>query len=258
MLGFLAGYFVMTWTTSSGNRHGSFKRPAMPEPLEKRDLIDANLRSPICEAHRLSQIGNETCVSLVSHLFFLCCPPTVPIRIGLAWASVWAVVIDAIERVSIRARSHIIQEIHEGAPSIRHRNTATAIVFEPRVLGIRASLHHPIPDFHFTGWKLPVELRTRFSEVFFQAAATTRAMKQIRSGDYPFLTAGAEAVPFPKSLSFAGYSDRFVNDGQSSEDVSDQVVYRMRSHACSYSEGMCVVRGCRPFARSSASLCFIS
>lgn len=55
------------------------------------------------------------------------------------------VIVDSIDRLSIRPVSHISKEIRESFPAIAHRYPPATVVLERSVIRVMAALHHVVP-----------------------------------------------------------------------------------------------------------------
>lgn len=209
----------------------------------------AESQRPVGDAQSYSVMYQHAVAPRVSHLNRLRRPAHV------AWLIV-TVVVDAFKRCSSwRPRTNIGKEVREVVPTVANTNTSVAVTTKRWVASIQAALSHGLPDLVFV----------------CHVAMACCAMFQVSLSDQTATTAtfSREQLPGPRDLFFAADTQAPPVQGASirsmvqfahreaAERLTSQVevfpVYRGLSHAGSSIQGICVVRGLRPLARSLAS-----
>lgn len=120
-------------------RHGD--TPAVDiDPLQDRVARYPDASRPLGRRQRFSLVNQETIVALIVSLFSPGRPPAVLAR-------VWAVSVDAIDRVPARwTQAHVREEIHKRAiPCVAYRDASAPIIWKAPAIGIVAALPHHAP-----------------------------------------------------------------------------------------------------------------
>lgn len=112
-------------------------------PARIHTFIDYQRSEPafcrsIDERHLDAVNGHEPIAPCGPHLLGTCCPTTIVGRIA-------AIVINAMQRLSLGARSHVRQKVLKAQPSVAHRDAAVTVVTVPRRIRVPASLQHSVP-----------------------------------------------------------------------------------------------------------------
>jgi hypothetical protein len=130
------------------------------------DTRDTGTFGPLNDRHGDFIVGEKSVAQLVSALFFSCRPAAV------AWI-VTTIVVDAVNRVLGRwCDTHVLKkQIKRLAPAITDGYSATAIRLKSGVLGIVASLFHPLPRIVLFGAREAMRLSS-VPDLLSDAAAT--------------------------------------------------------------------------------------
>lgn len=129
--------------------NGGFKRsfnwaPAH-YPVTKRFWDDIKFSRPLGNSAGFAFVGNGFISSLVVRLFMLASPPAI-IR------AVVSVVINSIQRISVRARPHIlIESFKRRKPGFADSNSTPTVSRESFIGVDGASTNHVYPRFEFFG-----------------------------------------------------------------------------------------------------------
>lgn len=157
----------------------------------QRDHRHAYLVRPLTECLRDAAVRDAPIRTRIVRLRSACRPTHIARFVGL-------VVVDAIERVTGRARPHIAQERFEVVPPLgAHGDAAAAVVGVGDVLRIVAAALHRLPrPILTTALRLPVFSLLAAHLFFSKAAARARkSSPQIVSVDESLVSAIARALP---------------------------------------------------------------
>lgn len=125
----------------------------------------SKLDGPVC----LSTYSDKNCTSLVSLLCYLICPPAI-IR------AVWAIIVDAVYAVSIRPRTHILDEVLEAVPPIANINAPTPVVVKLLEFLVKAASSNTLPNMVKRVWILKRHVGNSFA--VFNIARTAAQWKR--------------------------------------------------------------------------------
>lgn len=118
-----------------------------PSPLEaggQRMRLDAVFLSPGGQALRASVVCDATVLSGIALLVCGGRPTTI-------LGAVVPIVVDAINRVTSRAGSHVCKEVREYAPAVAYCNSSPPIASVVRVVWVVAAAPHGLPCLVFSG-----------------------------------------------------------------------------------------------------------
>lgn len=122
---------------------GLFDRPAEVYPASEHIGLDPKMNSPLLHVHGIALPREQPTPSRwpsVEVLNRTCGPSTV------FWA-VWAVVVDAVKRVTHRRpRPHVGEERLKTVPSLARGDSAPAVVGEGSISRVHTSVPHLEPD----------------------------------------------------------------------------------------------------------------
>jgi hypothetical protein len=206
--------------------HRSFNGPSVPQSVEQCVVVDVDAFGPVGDAHAYAGVGHDFVTPRISTLLSTCRPSAVVRRIR-------AIVVDAVQAISDRARTHICKKIKERSPAIYDGNSSSAIVIKAIVVRISAALDHVVPDPYFTFRKFVFALLTFVEEFSSQAAAATRTViSKVSSADDCFVSAGTAAPPHPAIVSESITSVDLSQYAQTAERLTNEVrVHDRRAHS---------------------------
>lgn len=213
-----------------GFRERAFYAPSQFQSSINGVSVDSCRFGPFGQALRFVVVCYQSIVARVAPLNYRCRPSAI-------FGTVWAIVVDTIQRHTERARTHIGQEGREGiAPAVTDCDAACAVESEPLIPWVGAAMLHAFPR--------PVFVGTDAALLAHAAAVNSpTAVKVFRcSDDVSFAVTPA----FPQDVTVV--TADWSNGNQHPEPLAHQVScarikYDCVSHACSPQSGMRAVRG---------------
>lgn len=121
-----------------GRAQRAFNAPSSMKAAGYSSRWKSCVLGPRSGAHSPSVPREHAVVGSIALLLSLCRPSTIVRRIS-------AIVVDAINRVSVWARPHVCQEVFVRMPAFTERNATPAILMKPRALGVAASREQARP-----------------------------------------------------------------------------------------------------------------
>lgn len=138
-------------------------------PLHDSVSLDSGNFSKLDGPVYLSAYSDKNGTSLVSLLCSLICPPAI-IR------AVWAIIVDAVYAVSIRPRTHILDEVVEAVPPIANVNSPTTVVVKMLEFWVKATSSNTLPNMVKRVWILKRHVGNSFA--VFNIARTAAQWKR--------------------------------------------------------------------------------
>lgn len=167
--------------------------------------------------------GVRAALPLVDGLLGGCRPSAV---IG----TVWAVVVNAIDGATFRARPHVAQKTAEiMAPLWRHVDAACSVVFEMFVMRVVAAVFRGTPRVVFARVASPV-LGEPLNQQLHAITTTTPAVASLQVVGCDCYGAPARTPAFPEGVSSVPFDERY--DSEPIKHVSSEIV---SSHGLSIS-----------------------
>lgn len=212
-------------------RESLFDWPSTIQPSDKAGVVDPCLSRPVGNGHSLPAMLNESGGAGVVHLLASRRPPAVLRRI-------WAVIVNAVQFVTVRTRPHVRKEdVEILEPSFVHEDpsaTVPAVVLSG--LDVATGLC-PVPCLIFPGKRSAIGpatgpvLSRLLEHLRMKASAALGLGKQVPGRYEGEVSAFASASPLRLYSLLTG---RPVQDSKSSEHHSFKVVFD-RSSRCFHS-----------------------
>ena len=134
------------WRKFSLFSHGPVDVPSTDNSASECGWRNADLDGPLKNSRGLSKILNApTARTLITRLLQDCGPSAIP-------RSVRPVVVDAVDAVTLWARTHISKKCRKGIdPFVADGYSSTAVAFVSLVVSVQASSLHSVPNSIFGG-----------------------------------------------------------------------------------------------------------
>ncbi len=167
-----------------------FVRPSMSFAITDRVLFQPSNCSPFGDTTALAMSGNDNCDRPIA-ILFQCSRPAAVIR------RVRAIIIDSIERCSVRSMSHICKELLKGLNPLRaDRYAATSVFGISGIVWLKAALLHCLPGMPCWGASSSMGSFNAAHVLALETAATcTSAALKLASTNDSFCSANTDAIP---------------------------------------------------------------
>lgn len=220
-------------TRSRRRKQRPFNRPSAPfDAVNNSASGKAGERRPILNAPSLTIVGVKTVCALVASLLCVSCPsaihrPSHNLALLAMSARITAVIVDAINRESVRRIAHVSSKYNHVAPTLTQLDSATSVVLVGSGGSAVATLLHSAPHAvnlgALSGSIEAVNCLSYREEFALEAtAALTVSAGQICSWNRHNGPAITEASPYGLSATGAVATDS-VNDNQPAESAPDQI-----------------------------------